>query len=291
MSEILGRAEAALGRALGRSVHVHDRTPLGGGSISRTDRLDTDAGAFVLKTTREAPPGLFRSEAAGLAALRAATSLTVPRVVVYEEEPPSFLILDHVPAGRRRPDFDERLGRGLAELHRASASRFGFDGDNFCGRTPQPNGWTSHWVDFYARRRLGHQMELAASAGLLSGEDARRVERLIVRLDAWIAEPAEGPALVHGDLWSGNVLVDAAGHPALIDPAVSYGHREAEFGIMTLFGGFPPRVFDAYAETYALEPGWRERNGLYQLYHLMNHLNLFGEGYHRQVMAAVERYS
>ena len=113
---------------------------------------------------------------------------------------------------------------------------------------------------------------------------------MIGRLDQYISEPAGGPSLHHGDLWSGNVHIAASGEPALIDPSAYFGHREAEWGMMTLFGSFSSRVSDAYHEAYPLEPGWRERNPLYQLYHLMNHLNLFGVGYHSQVMAIVRRY-
>lgn len=284
------RAEAALGRALGRPVRVRRAFPLGGGSINRTERLDTGAGTFVLKSNSDAPPGLFSAEASGLNALRAATSLTVPAVIVCDEGPSGLLLIEDIPASRRRPDFDEHLGRGLAELHRATAPRFGFDIDNFCGATPQPNGWLDRWIDFYARRRLLYQCQRAAANGLLPGGDVRRIERLIERLGDWLAEPADGPALLHGDLWSGNLIVDGAGLPALIDPAAYYGHREAEFGIMMLFGGFSTRVVDAYTEAYPLDHGWRDRNGLYQLYHLLNHLNLFGAGYHEPVMSMVRRY-
>jgi fructosamine-3-kinase len=292
MSEAAVLVQSVLGRALGQPVRIDRRTPLGGGDISQVERLDTTAGRFVLKSDRHAIAGLFRAEAEGLAALAASgTSLRVPQVVACRNEAPSFLILEDLGHGRCRPDDDERFGRGLAELHRAGADRFGFAQDNFCGATPQPNPWTDRWVDFYGRARLGHQLELADRSGLLSVNERQQVERLIARLDSWLTEPAEGPALIHGDLWSGNRHVSADGTPAVIDPAASYAHREAELGMMTLFGSFSSRVFAAYEEAFPLEAEWRDRNPLYQLYHLMNHLNLFGPGYHGQVMTVVRRFA
>jgi len=291
MTELQTAVEAAMGLALGRPVRITRRVPLGGGSINRTERLDTDAGTFVLKSNPQAPAGMFQAEADGLAALReTGTSLTVPAVVACAESAPAFLVLEHLPPGQATDDFDERLGRGLAELHRATAARYGFARDNFCGATPQPNAWMDRWVDFYGDARLGHQLRLAVDGARLSADDAARLDRLIARLGTWVSEPPEGPALIHGDLWSGNLHVAPDGRPALIDPAVYFAHREAELGMMRLFGGFTRRVFDAYDEAFPLHAGWRERVGLYQLYHLLNHLNLFGRGYHAQVMEVVGRY-
>jgi fructosamine-3-kinase len=285
----------AIERAIGAPVRIRGRTPLGGGSINDTTLLDTTAGPFILKSHRQAPARMFQAESDGLDALRAiATTLAVPRVIAVGPEAPgsfSFLVLEYLPAGRRRADFDEALGGGLAELHRATANQFGFATDNYCGATPQPNPWTDRWMDFYGQSRLGYQLHLATDSGLVSHDDRRRIESLIRRLGEWIDEPASGPSLIHGDLWSGNLHTDEDGKPALIDPAAYYAHREAELGMMTLFGGFSPRVFAAYEAAFPLEPGWRDRNSLYQLYHLLNHLNLFGGAYHSQVMAVVRRFA
>ncbi len=264
---------------------------LGGGSINLVERVETATGTVIRKSQHRAPPGFFRAEADGLRALAASgTPLVVPAVIECHEKGDAFLVIEDLGDGRRAGDFDARLGVGLAALHRASAPRFGFDHDNFCGLTPQRNPWTDRWVDFYRDQRLGYQQSLALERGLLSSTDAARLDRLRARLGDWIDEPANGPALIHGDLWSGNVHTTRDGAPALIDPAVSYSHREAELGMMTLFGGFSGRVFDAYEDAWPLEPGWRERLPIYELYHLLNHLNLFGGGYHGQVMAIVGRF-
>lgn len=282
---------AALTRTTGRAVEIRHRHSLAGGSINRAERLETSAGSFVLKSNDDAPPDFFEAEADGLRALAGSgTCLVIPSVVALGDRQSPFLLLQDLGDGKPVDDFDERLGRGLAALHRHHGAAFGFTRDNFCGLTPQSNRWTPGWVEFYATARLGVQLHRARDAGLLSVSEAATVDGLIGRLDQWIDEPADGASLVHGDLWSGNVHVTGTGQPALIDPAVSYAHREAELGMMTLFGGFSPHVFAAYDEVYPLESGWRERNGLYQLYHLLNHLNLFGRGYREHVMGLVLRF-
>lgn len=264
---------------------------LGGGSINVVERVDTAGGTAIRKSHRHAPPGFFRAEADGLRALAASgTPLAVPAVIDYRDNGDAFLVIQDLGDGARTGDFDVRLGAGLAVLHRATAPQFGFDHDNFCGLTPQPNAWTDRWLDFYRDQRLGYQQSLAIERGLLSSADATRLDRLRARLGDWIDEPVNGPALIHGDLWSGNVHVTRDGAPALIDPAVSYSHREAELGMMALFGGFSQRVFDAYDDAWPLEPGWRDRLPIYELYHLLNHLNLFGGAYHGQAIAVVDRF-
>jgi fructosamine-3-kinase len=282
---------AALTSATGQAVEIRHRHPLAGGSINRTERLETSAGSFVLKSNDNAPPGFFEAEAVGLRALAdTGTCLVIPSVVALGDRSSPFLLVQDLGNGTSADDFHERLGQGLAALHRHRGRAFGFTRDNYCGLTPQPNPWTAGWVEFYATSRLGIQLGRARDAGLLSAGEAAKVDGLIGRLDRWIDEPDDGSSLIHGDLWPGNVHVTRDGRPALIDPAVSFAHREAEFGMMTLFGGFSPRVFAAYDEVFPLEPGWRERNGLYALYHLLNHLNLFGDAYRGQVMTLVSRF-
>ena len=283
--------DAALTSALGRPVRVARSQPLGGGDISEVARVHTDAGTFIVKSHPSPPSGLFNAEAAGLTALRASgTSLRIPEVIVVDDGPPAFLIIEDLGSGRPAVGFDEAVGRGLAQLHRHTAQRFGFERDTFCGTTRQPNAWTGSWVDFYRQSRLGFQLDLAAHAHLLSPAEASRISRLIGTLDTILDEPADGPSLIHGDLWSGNLHTASSGAPSLVDPSVSFAHREAELGMMRLFGGFSERVYAAYDEAFPLEPEWRERNAVYQLYHLLNHLNLFGGTYRGQVMAVVDRF-
>lgn len=282
----------ALSSAANEAVTILSRQPLGGGDISQVERVVTTGGAFVVKRHVTAPPGFFHAEAAGLTALRrSGTSLRVPEVLAVGDDTAPLIVLEDLGRGRSHEHVDEVVGRGLAELHRHHADRFGFDRETFCGLTPQPNAWTDRWVAFYGEQRLRPQVARATHTGQLSSGDAGLLDALIAKLDTLIDEPVDGPSLIHGDLWSGNLHIAADGRPALIDPSVAFAHREAEFGMMTLFGGFGARVYDAYEDAFPLEPGWRERNPLYQLYHLLNHFNLFGGAYRGQVMAVARRFA
>ncbi len=282
----------ALAEALGTDVQVRNRTSLAGGDINHAARLDTSAGPVFIKWHLQPPPGMFSAEAKGLTALAtSATGLVVPRVIAWQDSgaaEPGFLITELLDdSAPPAADFDEALGVGLAELHQTTRSTFGFESDNYIGTTPQPNPSTATWLAFYREHRLGHQTRIARDEGRLSEAEAAACDRLCDRLDEWITEAP--PALIHGDLWSGNLLRHC-GRPALIDPAAYYGHPEAELGMMTLFGGFSARTFDAYETRAGLDPQWRQRLPLYQLYHLLNHANLFGGGYVGQSMRVVRRY-
>jgi fructosamine-3-kinase len=276
----------ALSGALGRPVEVRGLRAVGGGCINEAAVADTSEGPFFVKWNRSPPPGLFTSEAEGLRALNTG-ALVVPRVVCATDD---LLAMEYLPPGTPIADFDEQLGRGLARLHATTAPAFGFAVDGYCGTTPQPNGWLPDWPTFWRERRLGFQLERAARTRGVDAKDRRAADRLLARLDGLLGDP-EPPALIHGDLWSGNLHVTPDGRPALVDPAAYFGHREAELGMMVLFGGFSEGVFAAYEAERPLQAGWRERLPLYSLYHVLNHYNLFGGGYGRQAFAIVRRYA
>jgi fructosamine-3-kinase len=212
-----------------------------------------------------------------------AQALRVPRVLHVADR---FLVLEYLESGRRRADFDEHLGRGLAALHRFGAPGFGLDHDNFIGRLPQANAAACTWPDFYRDRRLEPQVRLARQAGLCPPSLERGFEQLFTVLEERVGPP-EPPARLHGDLWGGNLMVDQTGAACLIDPAVYGGHREVDLAMMQLFGGFGPKVFSAYQEVWPLAPGYEERVPLYQLYFLMVHVNLFGRSYVAQAEHAL----
>lgn len=289
----------ALQRAIAAAVGspIAASAPVGGGDINAAARATLRDGRDVLVKWNARPlPRMFEVEARGLALLRQAGTLRLPEVYAQAEASdvcPAFIVMEWLGRGGREAGAAAALGEGLAALHRVTGPGYGLDHDNYIGANPQlnqpPAGPAGTWVDFYRQRRLGYQMELAAQRGRLPRQRAERLEWLLARLDELL--PADPPAsLLHGDLWGGNWLVAADGRPALIDPAVYYGHREAELAFTELFGGFPPAFYAAYNAAWPLEPGYDERRDIYNLYHLLNHLNLFGESYGGSVDRILRRY-
>lgn len=285
--------EAAVAALYGPAVRIVARRPVSGGDINAAARLDlSDGRRLFLKENDARFPGMFAREAEGLSALAAADGPPVARPVARHEGPGGqWLLLDWIEPARPRADCWEAFGRAFAQLHRATAPRYGFERDNWIGATPQRNTWEARWVDFFGRHRLGFQLELLQTHGRADAALVRGVERVIERLPALIAPPEERPALLHGDLWRGNVLVGGDGTAHLVDPAVSYGQPEADLAMTELFGRLDDRFYAAYREVAPLAPGYEERRDVYNLYHLLNHLNLFGGGYRSSVMAIVERFA
>jgi fructosamine-3-kinase len=284
---------ARLGDALGSP--VRQQRPLSGGDINEAFGLMLADGRRVFaKTNSRAPAGFFEAEARGLAWLAEPGALRVPAVLAVGGAEPdgasAFLALEWLEPAARANDFDERLGLGLAALHRAGAACFGLDRPNFIALLPQDNESAPTWAEFWRQRRILPLLERARSLGLSDAALERTLERLLPRLEQLLG-PDEPPARLHGDLWGGNLHVDAHGEPALIDPAAYAGHREVDLAMMRLFGGFNERVFDAYAESHPLADGHRERVELYQLYPLLVHLCTFGRGYLGQVKRCLARYA
>jgi fructosamine-3-kinase len=281
---------AAIGGALG--AHLTRVHPLPGGDINPAFALELSDGrrAFA-KTQPRAPAGFFEAEAHGLRWLEDAGALRIPRVLGLGAAGSAhgpFLLLELLEPGPRARGFEERLGRGLAALHRAGAASFGLDRDNFIGLLPQPNEPSPSWAEFYRERRLRPLLENARRQGLADAALERDMDRLFAMLEERVG-PSEPPARLHGDLWGGNLHADAEGQPVLIDPAVYAGHREIDLAMMQLFGGFGGRVFDAYHESHPLAPGHRERVALYQLYPLLVHVVHFGASYLSRLRACLAR--
>ncbi len=263
---------------------VERQTPMGGGCIAEAWRLDcSDGQQFFVKSQHDAAADQFAAEAAGLVEL-ARGGLRVPRVIAHG---PAYLLLDWIDVGRPAPGAWQALGRELAQLHGRRAPHFGFLMDSFCGATRQPNPREDDGFHFFAEHRLRFQIRLAVDAGRLDASEAARVDTLCRQLPDRI--PSQDPALLHGDLWSGNVLFAAGDGPVLVDPACYWGWPEADIAMSRLFGGFDEDFYGAWAETYGPEPGWERRLDVYNLYHLLNHLNLFGGHYRQSVRHALER--
>lgn len=270
---------AAVADALGSK--VESEQAVGGGSINEAFACTLgDGRAVFVKANPGSDPRMFPCEARGLAWLEAADAIRLPKVLAVNAagagEP--FLVLEMLVAGRRRKDYDELLGRGLAQLHLAGAESFGFTEDNFLATLDQDNTVSGDWPSFYARQRLEPLVRAAISAGHVGPGWLDEFEPLFERM-AEVTGPAEPPARLHGDLWSGNLHADQTGTPVLIDPAVYGGHREIDLAMLRLFGSPSRRFFDAYNEAYPLAPGHEQRVELYQLYPLLAHVNLFGRSY------------
>lgn len=267
--------------------------PAGGGCIAEAYRVEAGGEVFFLKWGRDEAAESFEVEAAGLRELqKGARLLQVPEPIAAENRrdgAPGFLLMRWVEQGRATGAFWKKLGRGLAALHRTSAERYGFGHDNRIGRLPQANTWEESWPVFFRARRLEPQVAMARERGRWNADWKAGLEGLYRRLPDLLPVHPDA-SLLHGDLWSGNVMAAANGVPVLIDPAVYYGHREADLAMSELFGGFDERFYRAYREAWSLDPGYAERRDIYNLYHLVNHLNHFGASYAGAVARVLSRY-
>ena len=261
--------------------------PLTGGSINRASRLVLDRGpALVLKENDGMPEDFFTAEAAGLAALQQTGSVRTPEVVHVESD---YILLEDLGQSSKRESFWQELGTALATLHSNQQAKFGFPLDNYCGATRQVNTLSSDGYTFFAEYRLMTLARQADDAGLLERAVTRRIESLCSRLDQLI--PAQPAALLHGDLWSGNIHCCETGQAAVIDPAAYYGWPEAELAMTQLFGQFDGACYEAYQATTKIEPDWSDRADLYNLYHLLNHLLMFGGSYLAPINETIKRYA
>lgn len=233
-----------------------------------------------------------RTEAFGLKRLQTLffeLNIEQLKVVTPISQGRDWLLLPFIEGSNGPPLNWQALGASLAYLHNTKQMHFGFYQDNFCGPTPQPNKIESNGYSFFARHRLLHQAQLNQSRGNLDTSDTQLIENLCRKLPELI--PNQSPALLHGDLWAGNVLFDGDGLPHLIDPACYFGWPEADIAMTLLFGGFGDGFYHAYQEIHPMEPGWQDRIDIYNLYHLLNHLYLFGGSYHTQIKTILKRYA
>ncbi len=262
---------------------------IAGGSTNRCYLWPAASGAMFVKVGPVSAQVAFAAEADGLRELRSARVLRVPEVLATGTvDAAAFLALEWIEPGAADEACERRLGEGLAALHRVTAACFGWRRDNTIGRTPQSNSWTADWVEFFRERRLRPQLVLVSRQGF-AGLLAERGERLLEAVPALLAGHSPAPALLHGDLWGGNWLASARGEPVLVDPAVYYGDREADLAMTHLFGGFGRAFYEAYAAAAPLPAGVALRKELYNLYHVLNHANLFGGSYPRTARSLIDR--
>ena len=259
----------------------------GGGCINKSERLHLDSGLTVfLKQNSAAPVDMFQAEAIGLQALAARNAIKIPDVIHWEED---FLLIEDLGQGSTSYSFWKSLGESLAKLHSETIPQFGFSMDNYCGSTSQENTITDDGFEFFANYRI---LKLASSAfhrNLLERQDLTALESIAANLSQLI--PPQDAVLIHGDLWSGNIHCAESGDVALIDPAVYWGWAEAELAMTDLFGGFSNQFYESYESNSNIAKDWRERIPLYNLYHLLNHLLLFGPSYLTPIRNITRKYT
>lgn len=230
---------------------------------------------------------MFAAEALALQQMGATQTIRVPKPICWgETESNSYIVLEWIDLGGGSGDAWQAMGHHLAELHRrGTAEKFGWDRPNTIGSTPQMNDWQSNWAEFWAEQRLGYQLRLARR----KGGDFPEPQRIIEGVRRILRDHQPQPSLVHGDLWSGNAAVTDQGEPIIFDPAAYYGDREVDIAMTELFGGFPGRFYQGYNEAWPLDSGYGDRRDLYNLYHVLNHFNLFGGGYGNQAKRIIQQ--
>lgn len=261
---------------------------VGGGCIHHAHVATGGARRFFVKANRADRAPLFAAERRALEALGGAGAITVPGVIAHGESgDTAFLVLEFLELRPIAGTAAARLGEQLAALHRHRSpdGSFGWPADNFIGSTPQPNGWSASWADFFRDRRLGFQFSLAEARGA----GFRRAGELLEAVPAILDGHDPAPSLLHGDLWTGNAAAGPGGEPVVYDPASYFGDRETDLAFTELFGGFGPPFREAYHSSHPVPPGSGRRRTLYNLYHVLNHDHLFGGGYHAQAAAMIDR--
>jgi len=280
--------ETNIAQVTGRPFRLSARQSLAGGCINQSSRISgEDHSEYFIKLNRAALLPMFEAEAMALNVIAASDSLRVPAVICSaESDGQAYLVMEYLPLGGRADM--PRLGTQLASMHRSLGSDYGWLIDNTIGSTPQPNQQQPDWIDFWREQRLGFQLELAARNGY-RGELQRKGERLLADFPVLFTSYRPQASLLHGDLWSGNYggLQDST--PVIFDPALYYGDRETDLAMTTLFGGFGRDFYAAYNAAWPLDVGYPVRKTFYNIYHIINHLNLFGGGYQGQAIAMIDQ--
>jgi fructosamine-3-kinase len=271
---------AHISETTGCTFYIQNTSPISGGCINETYRIEANGERYFVKLNSSDYLDMFEAEAAGLKELQQ-TSLKVPEPIywgIVGEH--SYLIIEYLVLEGENSFISEELGQKLATQHKITQSKFGWQRDNYIGSTPQINTLETDWVNFWQQHRLGFQLQLAARNGY-GGKLQKQGERLIADIGYFFSDYQPQASLLHGDLWSGNYGNNCA-KPVIYDPAIYYGDRETDIAMTELFGGFTKGFYQAYQETWPLDAGYKTRKILYNLYHILNHLNLFGSGYLHQ---------
>lgn len=272
-----------------QSLQPYQLSSIGGGCINSAYQLKTEQRSYFIKVNQPSLSLMFEAEALGLQEMAATKSARVPEVICQgANQQHSYLVLEYIPLRGLRGDGNIALGEQLAHMHNVKQPFFGWQMDNTIGSTPQINDQRHDWLTFWRVDRLGQQLTFAAQNGY-TGRLQSRGEKLIDNLDKLLENHQPQPSLLHGDLWGGNAAADDLGQPVIFDPACYYGDRETDLAMTELFGGFGRDFFAAYNSVYPVDSGYSTRKTLYNLYHILNHLNLFGGGYMGQAESMIDQ--
>lgn len=271
---------------------INSAKQVGGGSVCAAIEVNTSEGRFFVKYSPSNKfPGMFESEKKGLELLALAhTKLTIPEPILCDCDGggTSFLLMEFLESEIPEKNFWRNFGYRLALLHRNSSRQFGLKFNNYIGSLRQNNTFHSDWIEFFIKERLIVQFEMAVKNGFLKPESEREFDLFYKKLPNLV--PVEKPALIHGDLWAGNYMSGPDGKAAIYDPSCYYGHRESDIAMTMLFGGFPNDFYANYNEAYPMEPGWRQRSDIFNLYPLLVHVNLYGHSYVSKTMDIIRSY-
>ena len=271
----------------GETFQIENQMATGGGCINQTSKVSDGTTSYFVKINSASHGDMFAAEAEALQAMADSNTIKVPRPICYGDDATNcYLVLEYLDM-RGSPNMSQ-LGEQFAAMHRITAERFGWHRNNTIGSTPQMNDWHHDWVEFWRDQRLGFQLQLAASKGY-GGELQSLGEKLLADMQVLFSDYQPRPSMLHGDLWGGNASGLVDGTPVIYDPAFYYGDREADLAMTHLFGGFGRAFYSAYEAAWPLDAGYTVRKTFYNLYHIINHLNLFGGGYHGQALSMLDQ--
>jgi fructosamine-3-kinase len=279
-----------IGRATDKQFEIIDRKSIGGGCINQVYQISTDRqDRYFIKLNQPALAAMFAAEAKGLLEMAATATITVPTPICWGiTEDRSYLVLEYLDlTDRSNPKSWKEMGQNLAAMHRhqiSSTSKFGWHQNNTIGSTPQVNTWETDWMTFFKNHRIDYQLQLA----LRKGGNFPKATQLLAAIPQILANHHPQPSLVHGDLWGGNAGFTTTGNPVIFDPATYWGDREVDLAMTELFGGFPAAFYQGYESVYPLDAGYAQRKVLYNLYHILNHYNLFGGSYQNQANRTID---
>ena len=285
--DIWQHLEQQIAQITGNRFHIDHRQSVGGGCINSAFKITDNGRSYFVKTNNASHAYMFEAEAEALREMAASATVRVPEPVCHGEYGNQcYLVMEYLELGGSADMIE--FARQFAAMHRLTADRYGWHIDNTIGSTPQPNTQNDDWIEFWRQQRLGFQLQTAAQNGY-GGELQRLGERLLADMPALFVSHKVEASMLHGDLWGGNYSALRDGTPVIFDPALYFGDREADLAMTTLFGGFGGRFYDAYDEAWPLDDGYDLRKTFYNIYHIINHLNLFGGGYHGQAISMIER--